>query len=272
MRGGMMTLGELQDSFQQALLSSADGVLTQLADGPREPKDVLLGLYRDSYILRLIEFAQNDHELLLAYLGDDAFEDMVRGYAAAYPSRYRNAKDFCASLPRYLAEAEPYCDHPVLAELASLEKALNDAFYAKDAPAITLEEIADRADGEWASLRFVPHPSAAWLDFRTNAADIWSALKNGGEPPQAEETGRHRVLVWREDVPKFRVLGEEEAMLWNEAADGTRFGILCEMAATYGDPDAAAPRTAGYLQGWIASGLLADAALVWETICPPFEA
>ena len=51
MRGGVMTLEELQDSFQQALLAGGDGVLTQLADGPREPKEALLGLYRDSYIL-----------------------------------------------------------------------------------------------------------------------------------------------------------------------------------------------------------------------------
>ncbi len=122
MRGGVMTLAEVQDSFQQALLADGDGILTQLADGPREPKEVQLGLYRDSYILRLIEFAQKDHELLSAYLGDDEFEHLARGYAAAYPSRYRNAKDFCAHLPRYLAEAEPYREHPAIAELAALEK------------------------------------------------------------------------------------------------------------------------------------------------------
>ena len=48
MRGGIMTLGEIQDSFQQALLAGDDGILAGLADGPREPKGVQLGLYRDS--------------------------------------------------------------------------------------------------------------------------------------------------------------------------------------------------------------------------------
>ncbi len=48
-------------------------------------------------------------------------------------------------------------------------------------------------------------------------------------------------------------------MLWDEAANGVRFGMLCEMAATYDDPDGAAARAAGYLQGWIASGLLTSA-------------
>ena len=179
MRGGVMTLEELQDSFQQALLAGGDGVLTQLADGPREPKEALLGLYRDSYILRLIEFAQKDHELLSAYLGDDEFERMARGYAAAYPSRYRNAKDFCAHLPHYLAEAEPYREHPAIAELAALEKALNDAFYAEDQTAIGVSHLAGFAPADWAFLRFTPHASALRLNFRTNAADIWSALKRG---------------------------------------------------------------------------------------------
>ncbi|MGO9543285.1 MAG: hypothetical protein ACLPPF_00605 [Rhodomicrobium sp.] len=110
-------------------------------------------------------------------------------------------------------------------------------------------------------MRFLPHTSAIWLDFVTNAADIWSALKREAEPPAVEKSGQHRILIWRQDVPKFRVLQEEEAMLWNEAARGVRFGVLCEMAAAHDDPDQAAARAAGYLQGWIASGLLAGASL-----------
>jgi hypothetical protein len=261
MRGGVMTLSEVQDSFQRALLAGCDGILAGLADAPRQPKEMLLGIYRDDYILRLIEFAQNDHEQLRAYLGDDAFEEMARGYAAAYPSRYRNAKDFCAHLPQYLAEAEPYCGHAALRELAALEKALNDAFYAGDEAALGVAGVAGFAAGEWAALRFSPHASARRLNFSTNAAEVWRALKHGSEPPSAEANGLQRILVWRQDVPKFRVLAGEEAMLWDEAANGVRFGVLCEMAAVYDDPDGAAPRAAGYLQGWLASGLLSGASL-----------
>jgi Putative DNA-binding domain len=261
MRSGVMTLAEIQDGFQQALLAASDGVLAGLADGAREPKEVLLGLYRDDYILRLIEYVQNDHELLRAYLGDDAFEEMARAYAAAYPSRYRNAKDFCVHIPQFLAEAEPYSGHPVLGDLAALEKSLNDAFYAKDEAVIGVAALAVFAPSDWGTLRFTPHPAALRLDLGTNAADIWSALKRGEEPPPAEARTRQRILVYRQDVPKFRVLSEEEAMLWDEAAGGVRFGVLCEMAATYGDPDEAAMRAAGYLQGWLGTGLLSGAAL-----------
>jgi hypothetical protein len=45
-------------------------------------------------------------------------------------------------------------------------------------------------------------------------------------------------------------------MMWDEAMNGVPFGVLCEMLATYDDPDGAAARGAGYLHGWITSGIL----------------
>ena len=48
----------------------------------------------------------------------------------------------------------------------------------------------------------------------------------------------------------FRKLPTEEAMMWDEAANGIPFGVLCSMLATYDDPDGAAARGAGYLHGW----------------------
>ena len=44
--------------------------------------------------------------------------------------------------------------------------------------------------------------------------------------------------------------------LWDEAGGGIPFGVLCEMLATYDDPDGAAARGATYLHGWITSGIL----------------
>jgi hypothetical protein len=66
-----------------------------------------------------------------------------------------------------------------------------------------------------------------------------------------------RILVWRQDnTPLFRELPPEEAMMWDEAARGVPFGVLCSMLATYDDPDNAAARGAGYLHGWVTGGCL----------------
>ena len=92
---------------------------------------------------------------------------------------------------------------------------------------------------------------------------IWLALKNDEAPPEATALGQPaHLLIWRQDVtPMFRELPSEEAMMWDEATRGIPFGVLCEMLATYDDPDGAAGRGAGYLHGWITAGLLTEASV-----------
>ena len=135
---------------------------------------------------------------------------------------------------------------------------MNDAFDAADAPVLELADMAGFAPEVWNTLKFQPHPGSRRLDVSTNAAAIWLALKNDETPPDAaalDEPGR--LLIWRQDTtPMFRELGAEEAMMWDEAAGGIAFGVLCSMLATYDDPDGAAARGAGYLHGWVTSGLL----------------
>ena len=57
---------------------------------------------------------------------------------------------------------------------------------------------------------------------------------------------------------RFRTLSPEEAMMWDEACAGTRFGVLCEMVATYGGEEGADFRAASYLKDWVDMESLAD--------------
>src|SRR6185503_15170209 len=122
----------------------------------------------------------------------------------------------------------PYSGHPVLAELAGLEKALNDAFDAAEGKVVELTDMAGFAPEAWSGLRFRPHPSASRLELTTNAAAIWLALTADEEPPDPVRLDQpSRILVWRKDVkPVFRELGSEEAMMWDEAANAIPFGVL----------------------------------------------
>ncbi len=182
----------------------------------------------------------------------------AHAYVKAHPSEHPNLRWFSKSLPDFLRSTAPYSDHPVLSDLAALEKALNDAFDAAEGAVLELTDMAGFAPEAWSDLKFRPHPSAFRLDLATNAAAIWLALKNDEAPPEAAALDQPaRLLIWRQDVtPMFRELSAEEAMMWDEAANGISFGVLCEMLATYDDPDGAAARGAGYLHGWITAGLL----------------
>jgi len=254
----MSDLARQQDEFQRGILTADDTVLNEILDSPKEKREVLFGVYQHAYVSRLAEAMRNDHDLLHSYLGDEMFEAMARAYISAHPSRHPNVRWFSRALPEFLKSTEPYQDYPVLSELSALEKAFNEAFDAKDAPLTAIADMAQFAPERWGDLKFEAHPSAFRLDVTTNASRIWLSLKNDETPPEAailEEPCP--LLIWRQNAtPMFRELPPEETMMWDEAANGVPFGELCSMLAAHADPDRAAARGAGYLQGWIAGGLL----------------
>jgi hypothetical protein len=152
-----------------------------------------------------------------------------------------------------------FAKHSEVGEIAELEKALADAFDGPDAPSLGIATLAAIAQEDWPRLVFVPQPTAIRLTFATNAADIWSALRGESAPPPPRRLPEPQaILVWRQDVTaRFKPLGPEEAMMWDEAAGGTRFGVLCEMVATYGGDNGADFRAASYLKDWVDMGSLA---------------
>jgi hypothetical protein len=256
--GKAPTLKEIQESFQRAVIDGDDAILALIPDNSRTGRGTLLGVYRHAYVGRLVDVTGSDYELLQAYMGEETFDTMARAYVRAHPSHTPNVRWFSRSLPDFLSATEPYRSHPELAEMAALERALNDAFDAPDAPVLTIGDLRSVPPESWGSLSFTPHPSAARLVNTTNAFAIWLALKDEKEPPTAAKLPEREVLlVWRDDtMPRVRELGPEEAMMWTEAAKGVSFGVLCEMAATFDDPDNAAVRAAQYLHGWLAKGAL----------------
>lgn len=254
------TLSEMQAAFQRAVMHGDDAVLNEILDSSRTNRGVLFGVYRHAYVARLIEVVRNDHPFLNRLLGDAEFSDLARDYIAASPSRNPNARWFSHGFPDFIARTHP--DQAHIAELAALERALNDAFDAPDAEPLALADLAAVPPERWSDLVFTPHPSAARLTLTTNAHALWLALKDEKAPPEVEtfETP-DTVLVWRrETTPRLRRASGEEAMMWTEAAKGLPFGALCELVATYDDPETAPLRAAQYLQGWITSGLLAKTA------------
>jgi hypothetical protein len=254
----MSDLARQQADFQRGILSGDDSVLAEIPDSPKEKRETLFGVYRYAYGSRLVDALRNDHELLHLYLGDEMFDEMGHAYVKARPSEHPNLRWFSQGLPEFLRSHAPYSQYPVLGDLAALEKALNDAFDGSDGAVVTLADVAAFAPDIWKDLTFTAHPTAARRDLTTNAPAIWRALKNDETPPDAETLQEPaRLLVWRqENTPMFRELPAEEAMMWDEAATGIAFGVLCSMLATYNDPDGAAARGAGYLHGWVTSGLL----------------
>src|SRR5580658_8893615 len=168
----MSDFARQQSDFQRGILTGDDAILAEIPDSPREKRETLFGVYKYAYSSRLVEAMRNDHKLLHSYLGDEMFDAMGEAYVAANPSQHPNLRWFSQALPDFLRATQPYSDYPVIADLAALEKALNDAFDAEEAPALALTDLAGIAPEFWNNLTFEAHPSAIRLDISTNASAV----------------------------------------------------------------------------------------------------
>lgn len=256
----MSELAKIQESFQRALLTGdTRAILDEIRPSAKESAEVLLGVYQHAYVARLVGLLKADYPVLLRVLGADFFEPLACSYIARHPSRFANARWFGSAFPEHVAAREGAADDPLPVDVARLERALADVLDAADEPRLALADLASIDPDGWPHLVFTPHPAVRRLDLNTNARVIW--LADARDEPLPEPTRLaepERLLVYRPELtPRMRVLGYEEAMVWTEMAKGVRFGILCEMLATYGGEDDAALRAAGHLKLWIEEGLLA---------------
>lgn len=212
---------------------------------------------------RLVEFLAGDYARLKRYLGETRFNAMVRDYAADLPSVHGSARWLSRHLPDFLHAAGPLRSHPELAELARLERALNDARDGPDSPLLTLQEFEAIAPDRLATAVFDLTPTAQVIVVRTNVASLWSALRCEEAPPRPLDLHEPlRILVWRQAAgSRFRILGAEEAMAIDGVGRGLDLASICQTIAAHGEADDAPLRAADYLRGWLEAEIIARARL-----------
>lgn len=255
----MTNLADLQRRIQQAVLekSAADELV---AAPPAGSRDKRMGVYSDAYGLRLTEFLAHDYEKLRIYLGDVRFSELAQRYIAAHPSDQPNARWFSRHLPEFIGTSQHYERQPEIAELARLERALNDAFDGPDEPVCTMADLAAVDPEQFGNVSFNIASTVHRFAVTTNVSSLWSCLKCDEIPPRPEGISKPlEIMVWRQSSgARFRILGDEEAMAVDSAHQGLSFGIICEMMAAFEDPDSAAVRAAGYLRGWIEAEIVSS--------------
>jgi Putative DNA-binding domain len=253
-----VSLADLQRRMQDSILKRNCGTLPHMKQTPRDTPETMFGVYQNAYKLRLVEILGSDHPKLKCFMGDEGFARMANAYADAHPSDQPNARWFSRHLPEFLGKTWPWSNKPEIADLALLEKSLNDAFDAPEAPFVNQAGLAALDPARFGDAVFGIHPSARRFAVKTNVTSIWSSMRCDVRHPSAEKLkAPMEILVWRQgSAARFRMLGAEEAMALDEAANGVPFGVLCEMIAVMEDPDNAAMRAASYLRGWIEAEII----------------
>ena len=257
----MTQLARIQEDFQEYLLRASRAVEQHVFGTTRVPLATRLQIYGGAYRSRLAEALSSNFPALAKLLGED-FDTLAADYVRSHDSPYFSIRYYGDELPQFLATHADYAAVPLLAELAQWEWTMTGVFDAADALALAPEALTRISPQQWAQLRFSWHPSVRRLQLAWNVPQIWQALSEEGERPQASlnETPL-QWLLWRQELTTyFRSLTAGEALMLDAARKGWPFGELCELLCEQLGEAQAPAQAAAFLRDWIGSGLISGAA------------
>ncbi len=163
-----------------------------------------LDVYAEAYFARLLEVLSQDYQVLERtmgiLLGKHAFSVLIADYLSRFPSQSPNIAELGRRLPVYLRSHHPFGEQfPLLSDLALLEWASIEAFYADD---VFLEEkIGDMntlAAKKWASIRFKLLPSVHLLKLSWPVDRIWKKPSCSHELRGGLGKESTLLIVWRD--------------------------------------------------------------------------
>jgi hypothetical protein len=254
-------LPQIQDAFQRFMLTGDASIGSHVVGTERVPVETRLGIYGDGYRLRLIEALRTSFPVLANLLGETDFNTLATRYVETHESTFASIRYYGDGLAAFLAGHADYSSAPLLAELARWEWAMAAAFDAADAESIDVSVFAQLAPEEWSELRFEWSPSVHVLELEWNVPQLWKSVTEESERPEPELAKLSNWLLWRQDLQiYFRPLAEEEAAVIAASRAGRSFGDLCVMLCAHLDEQAASMQAAGFLRGWVQSGLIVSAA------------
>ncbi|WP_293750370.1 DNA-binding domain-containing protein [uncultured Paraglaciecola sp.] len=239
-----------QRVIQQGLLNSAQRV----------------DIYRTGYRIRLRGVIDSDHEILGLYLGDDLYEKMVEGYIDAAPSEHPSLRFFADRLPQYLQNTLPFSDHPILAEIASFERTLLNAFDSADANTLNQELLQHIPADKWPLLKFSFHPSLIFCQCHWNAVESWQNLKNGEAPSPPESSKQSKMwAIWRglSKLTEYKSILAIEREVLGFMQQGKNFADVCESLIQHVPEEQVAATLYGYIVEWLQRGWIMDAS--WDS-------
>lgn len=226
-------LHELQQAFRRGLLEGDDGDLVRLIG--RNPDEIArrMGVYRNNVHGSLTGVLGTAFPVVERLVGRRFFAAAAVAYVRRHPPAAPQLSVYGAGFPDFLAEFPPARTLGYLPDVARLEWARIEAYFAGDAACLDPATLIAADEGMSEALRFKLHPAVRLVASPYPIQRIWEAnqpchttvakvdLRAGGE----------RVLVFR---PAMKVMAETlpagDFTLLSHLAAGEPLGTACNAA------------------------------------------
>ena len=192
-------LRELQSAFRAGILDDAPDRALALIGGDPATAARRLALYRNNTLGSLATVLARSFPVVERLVGADFFRGTAHRFVAAAPPDRPQLLAYGAAFPAFLDSFEPARRLPYLGDVARLEWARQEAWFAGDAPPLTPSDLAAVPPERLATLVPAPHPSLRLVASDYPIHRIWRVNQPVHERVARVDlaAGGERVLIHR---------------------------------------------------------------------------
>jgi hypothetical protein len=177
----MLPLRELQAAVGAGILGDAPEALRGLVREDGLAFDRRLQVYRNNNFISLTEVLKATFPVVCRLVGEPFFRYAADAFIHACPPRAPCLSEYGGDFADFLAGFAPAQRLAYLADVARLEWAINEAYFAEDAPALDPARIAALPQEQYGALGFRLHPSCRLVASANPVDRIWQAHQPDGD-------------------------------------------------------------------------------------------
>jgi len=223
-----------------------------------------LSIYGEMYFWRVTEILAKEFPTVQHLVGEERFGTLVKDYVTGHPSTHYSLTRLGSRFSAYLADDADNLPHrEFAADIATVERAMEDVFDAPRAEPIQYEDLTAIPTERWGGVRLqtIPALRLLQLDYPVNAY-ITAVRENRhldipGTAPAFVAVYRHHYRVWRVDLDaqRFTILAA--------LRDGESLGSALDSCASLPGMDEASlvDAVSGWFREWTSEGLFCGAQL-----------
>ena len=218
----------LQCAFRDAVLSGDDRALAPLVAAPAR-----IAIYRNTVQGSLVEVLAAAYPVTQRIVGPGFFAGLAHTFAVAHPPRLPQLSTYGADFPGFVDRSLARHGLPYLADVARLEWARGESYFAADAPALSPAALAATAPGALDGLKLTLHPATRLIRSAFPIHRIWRVNQpEVTEVPAVDMTAAEDVLLTRaEDRVSLRVIAPGDAAFIAAVVSGAGLGDAAARAS-----------------------------------------
>ena len=169
-------LRELETAFKNsALAGDVDAAATLVRTDEISAED-RIAVYTNNIVGSLIEVLENTFPAIRRHVGEENFAVVAGAFVRAKPPARPQLDLFGAGFADFLEGFEPARENlPWLPDVARLEWAFHDSYFATDALRFDPATLGEAAPDDYLGLTFAPHPAARAVASAYPIHAIWQA-------------------------------------------------------------------------------------------------